>query len=70
MRPEELARAGEPFFTTKPAGSGTGLGVFVTRSSIEQLGGELTLSSRLGYGTSATITLPQDVIEYSEARHE
>ncbi|MCC7009651.1 MAG: HAMP domain-containing histidine kinase [Acidobacteria bacterium] len=62
MSPEQLGRAGEPFFTTKPAGEGTGLGLFVTRSSVEQLGGRLILSSRPERGTTATIELPRDVI--------
>jgi len=62
MSPDNLSRAGEPFFTTKPPGSGTGLGLFVTRSSIEQLGGNLSLTSQLGHGTTATITLPRDVV--------
>jgi two-component system, sensor histidine kinase RegB len=62
MSADNLSRAGEPFFTTKPPGSGTGLGLFVTRSSIEQLGGTLSLTSQPGHGTTATITLPQDVV--------
>jgi two-component system sensor histidine kinase RegB len=70
MSPEVLARAGEPFFTTKPSGSGTGLGVFVARSAVEQLGGEFTLSSTLGEGTTAEIRLPRDVTSRLEARHE
>lgn len=61
MSPEELVRAGEPFFTTKAPGEGTGLGLFVTRSTIEQLKGTLDLSSTLGQGTSATIVLPRDL---------
>jgi two-component system, sensor histidine kinase RegB len=67
MRPDELARAGEPFFTTKPPGVGTGLGLFVTRSSIEQLGGHLTLASRPGEGTTVSITLPHDVLGTAQA---
>ena len=58
----DLSRAGEPFFTTKPPGAGTGLGLFVARSSIEQLGGRFSLASTPGVGTTATITLPRDVI--------
>ena len=45
MTTEVLARAGEPFFTTKPTGAGMGLGLFVARSSIEQLGGSLRIES-------------------------
>ena len=62
MSEDSLARAGEPFFTTKPPGAGTGLGLFVARSSIEQLGGRLELASAVGRGTTATITLPVDVL--------
>jgi two-component system, sensor histidine kinase RegB len=65
MAPEDLARAGEPFFTTKPPGRGTGLGLFVTRSSLEQLGGTLSLSSLPGRGTTATAVLPANVIAES-----
>lgn len=62
MTSEQLSRAGEPFFTTKPPGAGTGLGVFVAQSSVEQLGGRLTLSSKLGEGTIATVMLPANVV--------
>lgn len=62
MTPDQLARAGEPFFTTKPAGAGTGLGLYVTRASVEPLGGELQLTSAAGDGTTATIDLPRDVL--------
>ena len=62
MLPDVLARAGEPFFTTKPAGSGTGLGLYVARGSVEQLGGRLRLASAPGSGTTAIIELPRDVI--------
>ena len=61
MAPDELARAGEPFFTTKPQGAGTGLGLFVARSAIERLGGTLELSSIAGRGTTATFVVPADV---------
>lgn len=58
MSPEVLARAGEPFFTTKPAGKGMGLGVFLARAVTERLGGELRLRSTAGEGTTAEIDLP------------
>jgi two-component system sensor histidine kinase RegB len=67
MSAGDLSRAGEPFFTTKPTGVGTGLGLFVARSSVEQLGGQFALVSTPGVGTTATITLPRDVVA---ARHD
>ena len=68
MSPEQLARAGEPFFTTKPAGRGTGLGLFVARSSAEQLGGQLQLTSAPAQGTTVTLTLPFDVVGSEASR--
>ena len=53
-----LARAGEPFFTTKEPGRGMGLGLFLTRTLVERLGGELLLSSEAGAGTRALVRLP------------
>jgi two-component system sensor histidine kinase RegB len=70
MSAEDLGRAGDPFFTTKPPGRGTGLGLFVARSSIEQLGGRLSLSSRPGHGTSAVIILPVNVVLPVASDHE
>jgi two-component system sensor histidine kinase RegB len=54
------SRAGEPFFTTRSEGAGMGLGLFVTISTIDQLGGTMRLNSTEGVGTTITITLPQD----------
>lgn len=51
-------RAGEPFFTTKAAGQGMGLGLFFARSVFEQLGGGLKLESAPGQGTTVTIDIP------------
>jgi signal transduction histidine kinase len=48
----------EPYFTTKKPGEGTGLGLFVTRKLVENLGGKITVSSEPGQGTAFTITLP------------
>jgi two-component system, sensor histidine kinase RegB len=58
MSPDVLARAGEPFFSTKPAGVGMGLGLFLTRALAERLGGALRLESTPGTGTAATLELP------------
>jgi two-component system sensor histidine kinase RegB len=56
--PELVARVGEPFFTTKPAGQGMGLGVFLARAIVERLGGGLSIRSAPGTGTTATLWLP------------
>jgi two-component system sensor histidine kinase RegB len=61
MSPEVLLRAGEPFFTTKDPGRGMGLGLFLTRSVIERLGGRLELSSAPQRGVTAVVTLPRQV---------
>jgi two-component system sensor histidine kinase RegB len=53
-----LARVGEPFYTTKEVGQGTGLGLFLTRSVIERLGGDLDVRSVENEGTAVDIQLP------------
>ena len=58
MDEEEASRAGEPFFTTKPAGAGLGLGLFLVRAFADQMGGTLRLTSTPGQGTSAILHLP------------
>jgi two-component system sensor histidine kinase RegB len=63
-----LARAGEPFFTTKEPGQGTGLGLYIARTLVEQLGGALELASERGRGTTARITLPRTQVQREEAR--
>ena len=57
MDERTLARAAEPFFTTKGVGKGTGLGLSMVQGLAEQSGGKLRLDSKLGYGTTATLWL-------------
>jgi CheY-like chemotaxis protein len=54
-----LARATEPFFTTKGVGKGTGLGLSMAHGFAVQSGGTLKLTSRLKFGTTAEIWLPE-----------
>ena len=55
---ETIDRIFNRYFTTKKPGEGTGLGLFVTKSLIENMGGEITVTSRSGGGTTFTVTLP------------
>ncbi|MBA2589687.1 MAG: PAS domain S-box protein [Alphaproteobacteria bacterium] len=57
MDAETLARASEPFFTTKGVGKGTGLGLSMVHGMAEQMGGRLLIRSTLGEGTTAEIWL-------------
>jgi PAS domain S-box-containing protein len=53
-----LARAAEPFFSTKGVGKGTGLGLSMVHGLTSQLGGALTIQSRQGFGTHVELWLP------------
>ncbi|MCO5132513.1 MAG: PAS domain-containing protein [Xanthobacteraceae bacterium] len=58
MPPDILAKAIDPFFSTKPLGKGTGLGLSMVHGLAVQLGGALQLSSVVGKGTTAALILP------------
>lgn len=57
MSPEVAARASEPFFSTREAGEGMGLGLYLTRSTVERVGGRLVLDPR-GDQTRVSLVLP------------
>jgi CheY-like chemotaxis protein len=59
MDEQTLARAVEPFFTTKGGGKGTGLGVSMVHGLTSQLGGATTIESGVGLGTTINLWLPQ-----------
>jgi PAS domain S-box-containing protein len=59
MDEQTLARAAEPFYTTKGIGKGTGLGLSMVHGLAEQSGGRLNIHSRPGEGTVVELWLPQ-----------
>jgi signal transduction histidine kinase len=63
MPPDVLARAFEPFFTTREAGTGTGLGLSQVYGFARQSGGVATMESIVGRGTTVTMYLPMLQIE-------
>ena len=58
MSPEILRQVFNPFFTTKPVGSGTGVGLSIVERMIKHNGGKIEFSSKENFGTTAIMTLP------------
>jgi PAS domain S-box-containing protein len=63
MPPEVQRRLGEPFFSTKPPGRGTGLGLATAYGIVFELGGSLSCESKLGEGTRFELRLPRHRVE-------
>ena len=76
MTPEVLARAPEPFFTTRPPGRASGLGLSMADGFARQSGGVLELRSEVGIGTTVALVLPRSAdavggeVEVEEAQGE
>ncbi|BFM15403.1 hypothetical protein R50073_15860 [Maricurvus nonylphenolicus] len=60
MSKETLSQIFNPFYTNKPMGMGTGLGLSVSHGIIEDLGGSIRVESEVGKGTEFTIVLPTE----------
>lgn len=58
IRPEDLRRLTEPYFTTRARVGGTGLGLFLARGTAQQHGGALEIDSEVGFGTTVRLVLP------------
>ncbi len=56
--PENLKKIFDAFFTTKPIGQGTGLGLSVSYEIVKKRGGDIKVKSKLGEGTTFTVMLP------------
>jgi PAS domain S-box-containing protein len=66
MPPHVRARATEPFFTTKPQGQGTGLGLAMAQGFVQQSGGRLEINSEPGRGTTVRMIFPKLMPEKEE----
>lgn len=58
MTPEQVAHAFDAYFTTKQAGEGSGLGLFVVQNIIQAHGGRVSIESEQGVGTKLKVALP------------
>ena len=70
MTAATFARVAEPFFTTKPTGSGTGLGLAMVKGFAEQSGGAMVVTTAMGAGTTVDVWLGQAMDEASLNRVE
>ncbi|WP_207273907.1 ATP-binding protein [Pseudomonas sp. GW456-12-1-14-TSB6] len=58
IAPETLQKIFDPFFTTKPVGQGTGLGLSLSYGIVKKHGGDISVSSKPGFGTTFRVQLP------------
>lgn len=60
---ENIERLGEPFYSTKSAGVGMGLGLFLVRTFVDRMQGEWKVQSRVGSGTTVEMLIPRASLE-------
>lgn len=61
IAPEHLEKVMDPFFTTKPVGQGTGLGMSIVRQIVDQHDGQILIDSKVDLGTRITLSFPVDI---------
>jgi PAS domain S-box-containing protein len=67
MPGDVVAKAIDPFFTTKPVGEGTGLGLSTIYGFVKQTGGHLRIDSEVGHGTTVNLYLPRALQNAADA---
>jgi two-component system cell cycle sensor histidine kinase/response regulator CckA len=70
IEPGLLGRIFEPFFTTRDVGEGTGMGLAVCRGIVNSLGGDITVHSRVGHGSTFVVSLPASDGSIARGTHE
>jgi two-component system NtrC family sensor kinase len=63
IAPDHLGRIFEPFFTTRPVGKGTGLGLSIAYDIVKMHGGEISVTSKIGQGTTFRVRIPLETAE-------
>jgi PAS domain S-box-containing protein len=61
IEPENIDKIFEPFFSTKPRGQGTGLGLCIVKDIVSRIGGHIRTESKPGEGTTFIINIPVDI---------
>ena len=67
---ENLVHIFDPFFTTKPPGEGTGLGLHLARTTLDEYGGNISVISKEGIGSTFTIDFPISEDHFAPATTE
>jgi two-component system C4-dicarboxylate transport sensor histidine kinase DctB len=67
ISPDILPRVAEPFFSTKSAAEGLGIGLSICKAILAEFGGKLSVASALGRGTTVTVVLPAAALAQAAA---
>jgi len=59
MTKEQISKIFDPFYTTKPVGKGTGLGLYISYNIMKKLNGDIVINSEENVGTEVTVIFPR-----------